>query len=176
MPDRYSGFGRVRVQVGTLLRWTQGNCGGIYPDNRTLRKASRESEGRMMSKKYCASFPCPNLAVGGAYCAEHRPPRAAKDTDAFYLTTRWRRFREWYLTNHPFCEQCQREGRVGVLAGVVDHRVELKDRGAPTTQENAQSLCRKCHAIKTANAKEKRNKNHQLPYESNRVRSTEDTY
>ena len=107
--------------------------------------------------KYCAAFPCPNLAMPGcAYCAQHRPTRAPKETDPFYVSVEWRRFRDWYIGKHPLCEQCQREGRPDIPADMVDHIIELKDGGARTSEENAMSLCWKCHGIKTARAKNHR--------------------
>ncbi len=107
------------------------------------------------SKKYCAAFPCNQIAVSGAYCAEHKPAAAAKETDPFYLSVMWRRFRAWYLGKHPLCEQCEREGRL-IPADMVDHVIEIKDGGALTSEENAESLCWKCHAVKTAAVKNHR--------------------
>jgi len=52
---------------------------------------------------------------------------------------------------------------------MVDHVVELKDGGAPTAEDNAQALCFKCHAIKTANMK----KNRQIGMKDNRSGSAE---
>jgi 5-methylcytosine-specific restriction protein A len=115
--------------------------------------------------RYCLAFPCPNLAaVGSAYCSTHQPARAPKQVDDFYVTPRWRRFRDWYLANHPLCEQCEREGRDGVPAVMVDHIVELRDGGEQTAEANAMALCWKCHGIKTAAAK----KNRQESSKSNR--------
>lgn len=112
------------------------------------------------TRKYCAQFPCSNYAEpGSAYCAEHRPARALKETDPFYLSPAWRKFRNYYVSIHPFCELCEREGRL-VPVDVVDHVVELKDGGAPLSESNAMSLCNKCHGLKTAKEKARR-KNHQ---------------
>ena len=108
-------------------------------------------------RKYCAAFPCKNLAEDGAYCHRHRPAPAPKQTDKFYLSVAWRRFRAWYLGKHPLCEQCEREGRGPVPAGMVDHIIEIKDGGDRLSEENAQALCWKCHGIKTAENK-RRNK------------------
>jgi len=114
---------------------------------------------------YCLRFPCRSLAVpGSAYCQGHQPARAEKQADPFYLSPAWRRFRDWYLANHPLCEQCEREGRGAVPAVMVDHIVELRDGGEELTEANAMSLCSKCHSIKTATAK----KNRQLPSRDNR--------
>lgn len=123
-----------------------------------------------MTKRYCASFPCPNLAVNGAYCQEHQPAKAPKETDPFYLSVAWRRFRAWYLGKHLLCEQCEREGRL-TTADMVDHIIELKDGGARLAEENAMALCWKCHGIKTAMTK-----NHRKGSTNNRARSTKETY
>lgn len=114
------------------------------------------------ASKYCQAYPCPNLAVNGAYCHEHTPARAPKEADPFYVSVAWRRFRDWYISMHPLCEQCEREGRPDTPAQMVDHRIEIKDGGALTSEENAMSLCWKCHAVKTATAK-----NHRKGYANN---------
>lgn len=116
--------------------------------------------------KYCASFPCGNLAVpGSSYCPDHRPARAPKEADDFYVSVAWRRFRSWYLRNHPLCELCRLEGRT-TPAMMVDHITELVDGGAPLEEENAMSLCWKCHGLKTSDAK-----NHRKSSENNRLAS-----
>lgn len=121
-------------------------------------------------RKYCASFPCNQIAVNGAYCAQHTPARAQKQTDPFYLSVRWRRFREWYLSRHLLCELCEAEGRPDTPAQMVDHIIEIEDGGALTSEDNAMSMCWKCHGIKTATAKSRRN-NHQAPTRNNRAGS-----
>jgi 5-methylcytosine-specific restriction enzyme A len=114
--------------------------------------------------KYCQAYPCPALAgPGSAYCAQHKPARAPKDTEPFYLSPAWRRFRIWYLRNHPLCELCQAEGR-NTPAAMVDHVVELKDGGDRLSEANAMSLCWKCHGVKTANEK-----NHRGSLKNNRA-------
>lgn len=109
--------------------------------------------------KYCKAFPCNQLAVNGAYCPLHRPAPPEKTTDPFYLSVAWRRFRDWYINQHPLCEQCEREGRL-TPAAMVDHIIEIKDGGMLTSEENAESLCWKCHGIKTAAMKRKRTISH----------------
>lgn len=119
------------------------------------------------ARKYCASFPCRNIAEQGAYCKEHQPARAPKETDPFYLSVRWRRFRAWYLGKHPLCEQCELEGRL-TTADMVDHIIEIKDGGALTSEENAMALCFRCHNVKTAEVK-----NHRKSNGCNRIGSTD---
>ena len=107
-------------------------------------------------RKFCAAFPCFYLAEGGsAYCHKHRPAPAPKEADPFYLSVQWRAFRDWYISRHPVCEQCEKDGRL-TRATMVDHIVELKDGGAAISESNVQSLCWKCHGVKTAEAKQTR--------------------
>lgn len=145
-------------------------------NNNTPAMAQRGAIDQM-AKKYCVAFPCSNLAEqGSAYCAEHRPPRPAKETNPFYLTPQWRRFRDSYIRRHPLCEQCEREQRV-TPSRMVDHIVPLEDGGAKTSDENAQALCWPCHGVKTASDKtEKHNKNHQVGYGNNRGGSAGETF
>lgn len=125
--------------------------------------------------KYCKAFPCDCLAdPGSAYCQAHKPGRAPKEADPFYVSVRWRRFRSWYIKQHPLCEQCLADGRTEPAA-VVDHIHEIKDGGALTSDENAQSLCYKCHAVKSSQARNER-KNHRGSKPDNRWVRTEDTY
>jgi 5-methylcytosine-specific restriction enzyme A len=106
--------------------------------------------------KYCVVFPCRNRATpGSSYCPTHQPPRAPKQADEFYLSVAWRRFRWWYLANHPCCEMCEREGRI-TSADLVDHIIELQDGGERLSEDNAMSMCLKCHAMKTARERQHR--------------------
>lgn len=56
--------------------------------------------------------------------------------------------RKQWLQTHPLCVMCQAKGRV-TAATVPDHIKALVNGGADT-EENLQSLCAPCHAIKTA--------------------------
>lgn len=124
------------------------------------------------SQKYCAAYPCKRLVPAGqSYCAEHRPSISKKKTDSFYSTAQWQRFRAWYRTKHPFCEECLKHDQFVPMA-IVDHIVEIKDGGAKLSEGNCQSLCRSCHQKKTAAESRKRSKNHQIGSASHRVGNT----
>lgn len=123
------------------------------------------------ARKYCAAFPCRYLAEDGPYCHRHRPAPAPKETDPFYLSVAWRRFREWYISGHPLCEQCEADGRQDTPAQMVDHIIEIEDGGELTSEANALSMCWKCHGIKTSMTK-----NHRKCSIDNRVGSTRETY
>ena len=63
---------------------------------------------------------------------------------------RWQKLRNCFIAQHPFCEQCMKQGRL-TLATDVDH---IKPhRGDPILlfdEENLQALCHACHSRKTA--------------------------
>lgn len=65
-------------------------------------------------------------------------------SDAFYWSPAWRRLRAVFLAEHPLCADCQKRGRV-VAAQVVDHKVPIRQGGAPLDPENLQALCATCH-------------------------------
>ncbi len=56
------------------------------------------------------------------------------------------------------CVKCGHIGKSSEL--VVDHIVEIKDGGDKYNKSNLQTLCIKCHAVKTEEEKRKRSKNH----------------
>ena len=120
--------------------------------------------------KYCAAFPCFYLAEPpSAYCHNHQRARVPKEAAPFYLSVQWRRFRDWYIKQHPICEQCDKEGRLTPTV-MVDHIVEISDGGALTSEDNVQALCWKCHGIKTALMKNRRK-----PTRKNRTGSQKQT-
>jgi 5-methylcytosine-specific restriction enzyme A len=111
--------------------------------------------------KYCKSFPCSNIAIsGGSYCADHQPVKIHRSDhhNPVYDTIRWQKFRRWYLSIHPLCEICERDGRT-TPAVLVDHIHELKDGGQQYDSANVQALCRLCHARKTTSTKNRRESN-----------------
>ena len=104
----------------------------------------------------CRKPGCPAVTRNpGGYCDAHleyadglrREREARKRTLPFYLTARWRKLRDWYISQHPLCEACGR-----AKATEVDHKRELKDGGSPTSKDNLQALCHACHSRKTAEA------------------------
>jgi 5-methylcytosine-specific restriction protein A len=62
---------------------------------------------------------------------------------------RWRKYRLWFLQQHPLCVDCLKQGKT-VAATVVDHIVP--HRGDETlfwATDNHQSMCESHHAAKT---------------------------
>ena len=89
--------------------------------------------------------------VGKGYCEAHtKKEQESKYDKSLLKTAQWQRLRARYLQQHPFCVRCEAAGRL-VLANVVDHI--MSHRGDSTLfwdVDNWQSLCKRCHDIKTA--------------------------
>lgn len=64
---------------------------------------------------------------------------------------RWKRLRDEFIEQHPLCKHCEERGQV-TMAKEIDHIIPFSDLSDPLRlcSDNLQSLCRRCHAIKTA--------------------------
>jgi 5-methylcytosine-specific restriction protein A len=102
------------------------------------------------ARRACIHPACPDPATAGSYCAAHRDRshdrRRRHDPHVLFLkSTRWRRFRAWFLQDHPVCATC------GRVATEVDHILRRRHRpDLALVPSNCQALCRSCHARKTA--------------------------
>ena len=65
-----------------------------------------------------------------------------------YNSARWRAVREKQLKTQPLCEACLRKG-IDEPAVQVDHIKAISFGGDPLNMENLQSLCYRCHGIKS---------------------------
>ena len=74
-----------------------------------------------------------------------------------YRTTRWRKLRAVKVGLNPICEHCEEFG-IAKPVEEVDHIIEIEDGGAIWDIDNLQSLCKRCHIIKTNKCKAERNK------------------
>jgi len=110
----------------------------------------------------CSYQGCPTLIESGTgnYCKEHMKlknkvyskTRDDKETITEYKTARWQRVRKIVLQRDNYlCQICKEK-----TAEMVDHIVEVKDGGAFYELSNLQSLCNKCHALKTKQEEAKR--------------------
>lgn len=96
------------------------------------------------------------IQPGDGYCSTHvkkankRSYQSRRDdptrceNDSFYSTGVWARARTMYIRQNPLCSMC---GDVGRL---VDHIIPRRAGGESLDASNFQTLCFKCHAIKTA--------------------------
>lgn len=86
---------------------------------------------------------------GATKVSGHNTRRQRDESDNFYNTTQWRKLRAYHIKNNPICRWCDEEERV-TPAKVVDHIIPIKQGGDRTAMDNLQSLCERCHAVKSA--------------------------
>ena len=100
--------------------------------------------------KHPCSYPgCPNR-TDGQYCEDHRKiarrpyDRYERQPDVGKKYGRaWKRIRDRYVQEHPFCERCFEEGRMTPVED-VHHIIPVKE-GGTHAKENLMSLCKSCH-------------------------------
>ena len=66
-----------------------------------------------------------------------------------YHSVRWRKARMIQLMNEPLCRLCMQADRV-TAAEMVDHIQPVRLGGGFWDEQNYQSLCNSCHAVKSA--------------------------
>ena len=100
-------------------------------------------------KKPCAYPGCPNL-TDGRYCPEHQTKvnagyeKYGRDPGTKRRYGRaWKRIRDKYVMEHPFCEICFGCGII-VEAEEVHHRKPLSE-GGTHDRSNLIALCKPCH-------------------------------
>lgn len=69
--------------------------------------------------------------------------------EARYHSVRWRKARMIQLMNEPLCRLCMQADRV-TAAEMVDHIQPVRLGGGFWDEQNYQSLCNSCHAVKSA--------------------------
>lgn len=102
-------------------------------------------------KRACRKAGCQNLTDSSTgYCVLHqkesylRYDRYRQTSSQRGYDSRWRRYRGWFLAQHPVCARC------GGIATVVDHIVPHKgDAALFWDSNNHQPLCKRCHDRKT---------------------------
>lgn len=101
-------------------------------------------------KQPCAYPGCPNLS-DQRYCEQHRK-QAASDYEKYgrdkavrrKYGRAWKRIRDKYVSEHPFCELCFEKG-ILVPVDEVHHKLPLAE-GGTHDRNNLISLCKSCHA------------------------------
>lgn len=95
----------------------------------------------------CRTF----VGVGVKYCQQHQRDKHVEADigrgggDPFYKTAQWQKTRQYVLRAEPLCRSCKD------VATLVDHIKPRAAGGDDYGLANLQSLCAKCHAVKTAN-------------------------
>jgi 5-methylcytosine-specific restriction protein A len=72
------------------------------------------------------------------------------NNDKFYNSWPWRKARKAFRLKNPLCKHCDDNG-ITTAAKVVDHIIPMKAGGDPLKESNFQSLCNRCHNIKSSN-------------------------
>ena len=99
----------------------------------------------------CAVPGCPVLVGGGhTRCTLHAYTRASRTARGY--DEDWQRLRESFM-RHPdnvLCRSCL-DRNVITLAVDVDHIIPFRSRDDPRRldRKNLQSLCKRCHSLKT---------------------------
>lgn len=122
--------------------------------------------------RQCNKVGCMNVhnSMNG-YCADHQEyyqeQKAKRNKQynegrparhQYYFTNTWRRLRDQYIKEHPLCCRCEQRGQV-VLAELVDHIIEIEDNpDLKDSYSNLQSLCFRCHNVKTGETARERKK------------------
>lgn len=84
------------------------------------------------------------------WMAERKPQEGRKYSNTkFYQSTAWRKLRKVKLEQDPLCEECLKKG-IHTPAKVADHIVPINQGGAALDIANLQSLCDRCHNVKSA--------------------------
>lgn len=105
--------------------------------------------------KPCAYPRCKNYATNKGYCQDHQQQTRQYDKERGNAHQRgydakWRKAREYFLSENPLCVMCQQQGRI-TPANVVDHIQPHKgNQDLFWDEANWQPLCQSCHNSKTA--------------------------
>lgn len=114
----------------------------------------------LKSKKPCAYPMCPELISEGKYCKEHlalarkeynkhHRNNHTANNKSLYNMPAWKKASKAHLRAKPLCAECERQGNYKE-AQCVDHiEPHNGDMNKFWNTENWQSLCNRCHAIKT---------------------------
>lgn len=76
--------------------------------------------------------------------------RLSRGYDKFYQNKKWRYLRNNYIKKNPLCVMCKDNGIVA-KGNVVDHIVPRRQGGSDYSLNNLQTLCNRCHSIKSSN-------------------------
>ena len=84
------------------------------------------------------------------WMAECKPQEGRKYSNTkFYQSTAWRKLRKVKLEKDPLCEECLKKD-IHTPAKVAYHIVSINRGGAALNITNLQSLCDRCHNVKSA--------------------------
>lgn len=107
----------------------------------------------MKPKTPCRQPGCAALVDKPGYCDRHKRPaaqaynraRADSAEQGVYNSSRWQKLRHLKRSEDPFCERCNKAGRIKP-ADMVHHKLPIKDGGDPWAWDNLESVCNSCQA------------------------------
>ena len=76
-------------------------------------------------------------------------PYSKPEHAKLYNSRRWRGLRNLYYQRNPLCAQCNRNG-ITKAGDCVDHIKPISEGGDFYEWKNLNTLCNKCHSLKTA--------------------------
>ena len=100
-----------------------------------------------LTRTPCRHIGCKErVSRGVGYCAKHNPKDDYRpNSNSRGYNARWQRARKLFLSEYPFCSRCDE------AATVVDHIIPHRgDNTLFWDRDNWQSLCKRCHDVKTA--------------------------
>ena len=65
-----------------------------------------------------------------------------------YYSRRWRNLRNLFIQKYPLCRECKSNNRI-TEGKIVDHIKPVSEGGNFYEWRNLQTLCNKCHRVKT---------------------------
>lgn len=104
--------------------------------------------------KICAKAGC-DEKTKGRFCNQHKKLQWSgfdakrENSNQRGYDYDWRKFRDWFLTEHPLCLFCLDDGLVND-ATEVDHIKPLAE--FPELKyhaDNCRALCKRCHSVRT---------------------------
>lgn len=105
----------------------------------------------VLAPRPCSNYPRRNLATYRGRCSACNASRDKRRGDAKSrgYDQNWRDARDFYLHDHPLCEDCVEQGYFDRAAEEVHHMVALRNGGARLDPENFRGLCKSCHSKRT---------------------------
>lgn len=110
----------------------------------------------------CAHRGCGAAAAAGSrFCMRHdaervrsfssrEPSEERRRSARLYASARWQHMRKVFLTAHPLCAECARNGIVTAATDVDHIQPHRNDIRLFYHYGNLQALCHSCHSRKTA--------------------------
>lgn len=159
-------YGTYDIVIVTKMKITQSLEG-----EKSFRAFVMSGGGNVPSrpKHPCAYGNCPNL-TNRRYCPEHEKlmnkkyEKYSRDKERKKRYGRaWKRIRDRYAAEHPFCELCYEKG-ILVPVEEVHHKLPLAE-GGTHDRGNLISLCKSCHSRIHAERGDRWQKNRAYTYE-----------